>query len=322
MGMSVADIMGIGGGPKVGDLMAASIRSARRANLKLEKVHKDTWTRIDNFTKKPVKPIKEMAKWMKKADPIIKSFGKGFKAISTMGLDAVGIFLQFADAIGLLEPIMQILTGILQVIGGAAMEKIGPALADFAEILFSDDMMDIWQLLGEVIGDFVAGILRLLADLFSDPEFKKLMEVFIKIFANVFAVIMDIFEGIITWLSGMSASELGALFFALGVGIAFLMGVLHGGPLAPYLSTLYAGLAVAALMPLLSMQYGGITTGVTMAMLHPHEAVIPLDSEKGTEMIGGNNEELLWATEDNGRKMDRLIGAIETSNRIARLSVL
>ena len=322
-GSAMADFLGVNLlGPALEGPMKIFMNKIPKYMEQVTKKQKTIWGKIGKVI--PVKPMKEMTKWMKKADPYIKTFSKSIKAVTTMGLDTVGIFLQFADAIGILEPIMQILTGVLQIIGGAAMEAIGPALADFADILFSDEMMEIWSMLGEVIGDFVATILGLLADLFSDPEFQKVMKVFIEIFANVFAVIMDIFGDIITWLGTMSAAEMGALFFALGVGIAFLMGVLHGGPLAPYLASLYAGLAAAALMPLLSMQHGGYIgasqggTHVIVAEGGEGEFIVP-----ESKMAGGmNNEELLYATEDNGIKLDRLIGAIETSNKIARLKML
>ena len=295
---------------------------AKRMKAVVVKSFKETGAIIGKRTEGMRKKWAGMSKAMRKADPYIESFNKGFTALTKAGLDTVGIFLQFAEALGILEPIMNILTGVLQIIGGAAMEAIGPALAEFADILFSDEMMEVWQMLGQVIGEFIAGIMGILSTLFSNPAFQKVMKAFITIFQNVFAVIMNIFGGIIEWLGTMDAAQMGALFYGLGVGIAFLMGVLHGGVAGPILGALYAGIAAIALSPLLGLQTGGITRGMTPALLHPNEAVIPLDSPEAGKMMGSNNEELLWATEDNGRRLDRLVGALETQNKIARLSML
>lgn len=268
------------------------------------------------WAKNQVAIQKETAKAASKS--FTKRFAVGMKTkvmkkvvseLATIGLNTVGIFLQLMDALGVLEPILKLITGVLSIIGGTIMEVLAPAIQKFAEVLFSPEMMGIWEKLGTAIGTFIGLILTSIGDLLSDPEFQTLLKNFITAINNVFIVIGSIFKGILDWLSTLNPQQIGLLFYALAIGIAFLVGVMTGGPLGIILGAAYAVIAAIALLPLLALAEGGIVTRPTLALIGERgpEAVIPLDNEGGFSGVGSSDQSLLYATEDNGDKLDKLI---------------
>lgn len=224
--------------------------------------------------------------WAKAMSETIKST-KAFKTIApaVQHMKAgMGMFVGLADSLGAMQPILDVLSAVVSVIGGAAMEAMMPALQELIDVLFSDEMMEIWTLLGTTIGNFLGFILTEIAKLLSNPTIQKLLHTLIDIFTNVVNVIMVILKPIFDILGQMSASALGALIYVVLVAMAFFKGLMEG---TIYLAAAYAILAGVILSPLLFMQKGGITTGVTPAMLHPNEAVIPLDRAEEFGFGGG-----------------------------------
>ena len=273
---------------------------------------------------KPSKLFGKLAKKMEKSK-VAKGFAamaKGIDAVGHVVMDSIGVFMQLAEKMGILQPLMDIIGGVFSIIGGAAMGEMGDALADFAEIMFSPEMMEIWTMLGETIGEFLSILLTNITDLLGDPEFRKVMKQFAAVLTHIFTVIGMVLGTFFKLLGDMSASQLGRLFFTMGVFFAFMKGMAHGGYAGAALGAVYAGIVAVALAPLLAMQHGGYipaTPGgviVNVGEGGEGEFIVP-ESKMGME-----NEEVLWATEDNGKKLDRLIGAIETSNRIKRLKYL
>jgi hypothetical protein len=243
--------------------------------------------------------------------------------VGEFALDSLGVFMQLADKMGILQPLMDIFGAIFSIIGGAAMESLGPAIQQLADVLFSPEMMEIWEQLGTVIGDFLGNILTMVAELFANPEFQKVMKAFVEIIAHVFRIIGAVLGAFFSLLEGMDAGQMGALFYAMAILFAFMKGMSHGGPTGAILGALYAGVVAVAMAPLLALAEGGIVSKPTIALIGEAgpEAVVPLEGEAGEPQMP-NNQELVWATEDNGKKLDRLIGALETQNRIKRLKMI
>jgi hypothetical protein len=269
--------------------------------------------------------IKSVFKGIKKVGKVFQEFSKVAMQVGKFALDTVGVFLQVADKMGILGPLMNLFSGILNIMGGFALEAMGPALKDLADVLFSDEMIEVWGDLGTAIGDFLAIIMQHISTLLQNPEFIKVLKGFVTVIANVLGAIGGAIGAFFGMLSGMDASQMGRLFYGMAVLFAFMKGMSVGGVAGAVLGAIYAGLTAVALSPLLSLQHGGITTGPTLAQVGDNpsgkELILPLDSEEGMSILGGS-QEVLWATEENGRKLDRLIGAMETSNRIKRLKYL
>lgn len=219
-----------------------------------------------------------------------KGMKEGVTAVAVgakMGFNAMkgglGMLLSIADKFGALQPIMDLLGGVLEYIGGVAIQAMMPALQELADVLFSEEMIEVWTLLGTAIGEFLGFILHEVATLLKDPEIRKLLLTLVQIFTDVVKIIMIILKPIFDVLGKMSASALGALIYVVLVAMAFFKGLMEG---TIYLAAAYAVLAGVVLSPLLSMQTGGITTRTTPALLHKDEAVIPLD-RAGEFGIGG-----------------------------------
>lgn len=311
------------------DLAIANLHKSLKKSLNkmfndLAKEGKTKWgQKAQKATTKMGKAFDKFSKSIEKSK-IAKTFtgiAKAGEAVGHVIMNSIGVFMQLADKMGILQPMFDIIGGIFSIIGGFAMESVGPALQEFAEVLFSPEMMEIWQLLGETIGEFLSTIMSSLATLFSDPAFQKVLKKFVDVITHVFTMIGMVLGFFFKILGDMSASDMGKLFFAMGTFFAFMKGMAHGGPAGAILGAAYFTLAAVALAPLLAMQHGGYipaTPGgviVNVGEGGEGEFIVP-------ESKMGGNEELVWATEDNGRRLDRLIGAMETSNRIKRLKYL
>lgn len=299
--------------------------SRMAAERLLARLSKTTTDRIKDFGKNILNIGTSVKKFAaKKSVQNIQKFAKGMMMVGKFMLDTLGVFMQIVGKMGVMQPLLDIFGGIMNIIGGYALEAMGPALQDFADVLFSDDMMDIWEILGTAIGDFLSVIMGLLVGLMQNPEFIKVMKRFVESIRGIFIAIGAILGAFFYLLSTMSAAQMGALFYGLALMFAFMKGMATGGPAGVVLGAIYAGIVAVALLPLLALQHGGITTGPTLAMIGDNpsgrEAIIPLDSDEGGSILG--NQEILWATEDNGKKLDRLIGTMETANRIKRLKYL
>lgn len=266
--------------------------------------------------------------------------GEVFGRIGGFALNTIGIFMQFANAIGILDPIIKLITSVFTIMGGAAMEILTPAIQKLAEVLFSPEMMKIWGEIGTVIGNFLATILNAISTLLADPDFQKVMYAFILAIEGLFAAITTVFGWFFDLIGSMNAGEIGRLFYVLGIGLAFMVGLMSGGLLGVILGAAFAVAAAIALAPLLNIESGaGGGGGTTYAskergiMGFQHGGYIG-PTRGGTHIIvaeggegefivpeskmGGDNlaqKETLWATEENGKKLDKLIAIMMMRDR-------
>lgn len=280
-------------------------------NLDLEKTR-------EKAANKFVPKMKKYWDKTKKAQAMITKGADVFTMLSSNALGFIGILLQLGDKLGIIQPILQLVEGVFGMIGGAAMETLAPAIQRLADVLFSDEMKGNWKALGLLIGTFVGSLLDMIGDLLSDPEFLKVMKIFGRILGNVFTTLTLILGWFFDILGDMSPKEIGLLFYALGIGLAFMVGLLSGGIIGVILGAIYAGIAAIALSPLLFLAEGGYVpahTGGTLAVLGEGgegEFVIP---ESKLENVGGN-EEMLWATQDNGDRLDKIAYLIKSQKRL------
>lgn len=231
-------------------------------------------------------------------------------------LGPLGAFITFLEAMGVFQPIMDMLNAVLAMIGAGVMEELIPVFQEFGELLSDPKFQDNMKQIGKNIGKFLKDLLSMLFRLFSDPVFIKTVTDFITVIMNIATVLLKVFRPILTWLAGLNVAQLYAVMIGLFTGLAFLWGLLHGGPIV---GAVLAGITAATMLGLLRLQEGGIVTRPTLAILGERgpEMVIPLN-KAGPAMGAANNEEVLWATEDNGEKLDTLIQITAYSNRFNR----
>jgi len=318
-----------------------SYASAKRGGFMPLKGSMTEWENLGDLLLKASTASKEYNKRVRKEYKIKKNFiptlantakvvdglSKGMKNMATMGLDMLGMFLQLGSAMGIMQPIMQMFQGVLGLMGGAAFQSLGPVLEDLAEFLFSDEMITFWEDLGTIIGDVMGDLMQMLMDILGNPKIQKLIITAVKAIGAILIHLGKVFGIFLNILADMDTKALGYLIFILAITIAFFKGMAAAPGVAGLaLGSMMALMVGIALAPLLALASGGIVTRPTLALLGEGgeaEAVVPL-SKAGDMGFGGGGEssQVLWATEDNGKKLDRLAFAIEEQNRIKRMKSL
>lgn len=257
------------------------------------------------------KPISKFKKALAKKDTWI-AVGQAFKYAASIPLGLFDGMAGMFQLLGVFEPILAMINGLLSIFSGSILQEMAPALAELAETFFSAENIQLIEKVGSSLGRALVPVLG--------------------VFGNVllgFFKILSLFEPLLEWLGTLNAGQIAGLIFALMVAYSFMYGLLSGGPVV---GAIYAGVAAAALGAIFAaaafMADGGIVTSPTLAIIGERgpEAVIPLNQNTG-DVNFGNNEtaaqrETVWMLEENNKKLDRLIGAIETQNKIKRLSML
>ena len=263
---------------------------------------------------KKSKPFKKIAK-------IQDNFLTGiniFAELSSVGLSMFGVFAQMADSMGILKPIMDLVSMIFQIIGASAMEKMIPAMDDMFAVLFSPEMMKFWGQLGEIIGDFMVFLMGMITQMFSDPNVRTMIMLFLKIFLGFLQMFVGILVTFFKILAMIPLPVLVAILIAVAGIVGFFWGLAHGGPIMGAIMGVAAAVAMGVIgaMALSQMAEGGIVTRPTIALIGEAgpEAVIPLD--RGTTM---DTDEIVWAMENNTARLDKLIYITEKKNKIKRL---
>ena len=242
----------------------------------------------DQMTKVKTKPFakafKSLAKVKKAGWEGLGNFAKKAKSGFNMMMGPIGMIVGLAEKMGVMQPILDIIGGILEVIGGAAMGAMGDAIGELVDVLFSDEMMEVWTMLGEAVGGFLSFVMKAIAKLLTNPAIQKLLKQLVLIFTIVVDVIMKLLGPVFDVLGQMSAQQLGLLVYVILVAMAFFKGLMEG---TIYLAALYGAVAALVLSPLLTMQEGGITTQPVQAQLHAREVIIPLDRAEEFGIGGG-----------------------------------
>lgn len=265
---------------------------------------------------------KTLSRWDKHAKRTKKQKKKVAKGIGT-ALDVLGVMLQFLDKIGALQPILEILNGIFSMIGGAVMEVLAPALAEFAKEMFDEEHMQMWKDLGYVIGQIVVLGLKAFVVLINAlaptliilaPVLLVLIKLFGILLSLAFLPLMTIIY-VLGWvILGFVDSIMAIIsFITLGAVKPTNFRDEWSDMMLPAIGALVMGaINIAALG---TGGYVSPTTGGTIIRAgegREGEFVIP-ESKMGS--IGGG-EEMLWATQDNGEKLDRIAFLLKSQGRL------
>jgi len=250
-----------------------------------------------------------------------KGLSKSFMSIVSLGFDFLGILTQLGMAMGIMQPIMQMITGVLGIMGAGAYGEEGgmiDALQKLSDFLFDSDMIIFWKELGAIIGSFFSTMIDGAIDLLTDPAVQKLIKNAVEAIIAIVIHLGKMLGGFIDLIAQGDISLLGKLLWGLAIMIAFFKGM--GS--APGIFGVVLGIAMAtmvgiALAPLLTLASGGIVTKPTIALIGESgpEAVIPLGTERGPSMIG-DNEKVIWAIEDLGNKMDKTNRLLSSQGRL------
>lgn len=269
------------------------------------------------------KSFESVGKDTKKFKIFGPKFAKKMKAAApyaSIVLDMVGIFLQILDALGVLEPIMTLFNGVLQLIGGTVMQTLAPAMQHLAEVLFSDDMMDLWKLLGWLIGTVLSVALGTFATILK--ALAPILKPLILLFGMNMVIAIILITKAIGILIISALLPLMLAIYVFGLGIAAIAEIIFGakgamGDWSNLMLPIIGGMA-AGIAQIIMLQHGGVVTRPTLALIGEKgpEAVLPLNNEGQIAGMGNSNTELLWATEDNGEKLDVLINVMRGRGRL------
>jgi len=231
----------------------------------------------------------------KKTRKNVQRFGKNLKAMGGAMMGPIAGLMSFMQSLEIFEPLIDVIQGLMDIFAGAMMEALMPAFMKLFEVLLSPEVIDLIKMLAGLFASILIPIIEVFAEVLIDlmPIFKILIDV-IKSFMPIIKIVAKLFaEGL-----GFALKLVANIIITVYNAIAFVINAIIG-----ILNFFGAGIPSLPILPWVSMQQGGITTGTTMALLHANEKVIPLKEEREQN----KSQELLWATEDNGKKLDELI---------------
>jgi len=204
-----------------------------------------------------------------------------FESLIGASLGPIDSFMSFFDSLGVMQPVMDMLNGVMSVFSGAIMKELIPAFKTLAEFLFSPEMIAKITNLGIRFGDFLAKIVFDLIGLLDNPTFMNILSLFVNAIGWVFTFIGGTIGAFLNMISTWDPWQVAALFIILGTGIAFLVGVMMGGFTVAGL--ILGGVLAAATAILLttafasssvpSFQHGGIMPYTGLAHLEKGERV-------------------------------------------------
>lgn len=243
-------------------------------------------------------------------DPIMEKFSKGLKKATPFFTGAIGFIVDFLEKIGVLQPIMEILGIIFELIGAGVMQALMPALQTLIEAITSPEFMDIMIQIGQIIGEILSPILSIFAQLLTAvaPLLLMLARIFaailipiVEAFAPVFESLGPLFKEIadlieplipiIKIVAYVIGKVLAYAFVIVANVIIFIVNIIIG------IINLIGGLFGVHInpispLPLPALAEGGIVTrrGVYEIAEEEPEAVIPLSKMGGAGGVGGGGD--------------------------------
>lgn len=242
---------------------------------------------------------------------MFKSIKDAYHSASPLG----GVF----NALTLLGPLLKPLEIIMRIVGSlfAVMAaEILPPLLDALEPVFDMlmGMQPLFQEIGVYIGELVTAFLPPLIGYFIDlmvvikPLIPRIMDlvaqliefavkalpIIIEVVIQVVEIFLGVLKPILDWLSGLSATELGRVVYAFGLGLSAIWGFMHMG--GPWGAALGAAIWAGVMTPLLSLQEGAILTRPVVAE------------------VGHGEGEIVAPLGPFNRRLDAMVSAQEETN--------
>jgi len=238
----------------------------------MRKTFKDTYNTVNKVFSKPfIEDAKKLTKQLWHG-PV-----RAFTEIGTI-LSGAGIakIFQFANALGVFEPILDVLNGLLEILGAQIMEDLMPIFEELIETLMSKEFLD-----------------------------------FIKLLAHTFsAVLLPVIQFISSFLKLITGQAMNTQ--EMGQAIGGAIGAIVGGILASYIGMPWLGALLGAAIGSMMgnivggmfMGEGGIVTGrrpthIIAGEKREPEMIVPLS--KADEMgFGGKSQGDIYISIDGG----------------------
>jgi len=277
----------------------------------------DTFKKIGKSAFKPLQKVGEVL-GKSKVGKTLKGFGSLIGGFAAFPIGIIMAVFQLLDALGVLEPILQVISALFDVFGGALMTALAPAFQELFAVLLSPEVINLITSLAQLFAAFLVPIIKAFAIALRPllPLFNLLAE----LFSNELKPVMKVLGKVIGLLVVGAMIPLVLAIYGIGIAIAALIDLFTAGAAGAMkqwndLMLPVIGASLSAIPEVLAMQSGGIVTSPTLAVLAERgpEVVIPL--EQSSNYGVGDNEEVVWALKENNDKLDMIYQAILLQNR-------
>ena len=224
---------------------------------------------------------------------MLKKVGRGIKSAGSYILRGMEATNKFLYALGVMQPIMEIISPIFEIIGGAVLQALMPALQVLIDAISDPDFISFLMMIGEIIGVLLSPVLEAIV-----PIFMHLLEAIEPLLPVI---------GILAWLLGNVLAYGITIIANVIIGIVnFIIliinaiGWLFGA--APIGMVSYMPLPAPTAMP--SYDQGGIAISNQIARIDKGEKMIPL---KRQEKEDKRNNKMIYLLEDISATNHRIV---------------
>ncbi|MHA1211020.1 MAG: hypothetical protein ACTSSH_01035 [Candidatus Heimdallarchaeota archaeon] len=262
---------------------------------------------FDKFSKRTAKGKERMAELFGPIIDFVKTIGNTVMKTATGLMSPFTKVFGFLDMLGVLDPILKTLNGLLALFSGTLLKALMPAFEKLMALLTSPQMINIITRVAEILGAILGPIIEIFVELLDDmmPYFEDLVDIFdamkpllIMVAKIIGGVFLEAIKGIVNFLALMfgmgedfTAAEIGgAIGAAIGGIVGAALATYIGQPMLGGVIGAFIGSMIGTGIGGLFMAEGGITRGRTSAVLGDNpsgiEMVVPL--ERAGEMgFGG-----------------------------------
>lgn len=269
-----------------------------------------------DLTKAMAPHVTKSAKAMKKAfkdKDRVKGMTSMFSMLGGMAMGPIGVIMSLLDKLGVVGPIMDVLNGLMSIFSGTLMELLMPAFQDLFDVLLSEDTIALVKLLANIFGMFLVPLIRIFS-----KSLKIMMPIWMQLatmFSKILAPILPILAKGLGLLVYMGFFPLVLAIYAVGLGIAALIQLFTGvAAIADWNKFMMPMIAsmVMGIPEILSMQHGGYVPATTGGQ------IIRVGEGGEGEHITPESRmnEVIWATEDNGKKLESIYQALVNQGRL------
>jgi len=185
----------------------------------------DPIDKVKKIGKVAFKPFQLLGKT--KVGKAIGGFGKLIGGFAAFPLGIIMAIFHLLDALGVLEPILEVISALFDVFGGALMSALAPALQELFAVLLSPEVINLITSLAQLFAAFLIPIIKAFAIALRPllPLFNLLAE----LFSNELKPVMKVLGKVIGLLVVGAMIPFVLAIWAIGAAIAGLVDIVTGG---------------------------------------------------------------------------------------------
>ncbi len=222
---------------------------------------------------------------------------KGLKGLKSGFGSLVGMAMGFIEKLGVLQPIMDIIGIIFEVIGGAVMEALMPAFQVLIDVITDPVFLDMLMEIGQIIGAILTPIIQIFAEVLQMlmPVILPIVKLFSAFLIPIFealkpliTALAPLFEGLVPIFEALAplfeliGGVVGKLLVLIIVILAnALIGLINTIAMIVYALTFGSvNLGIIDFIAIPSYDNGGIAMSDQIAKVQKGEKMIPLSQQE------------------------------------------